>query len=76
MLQTLCVVDWRVGRYRQLYGALQGAPSGWSEAARHAGALLQLGPLLLVPLVALVQSYRYLSTGPPDILDVSSMENL
>lgn len=65
-----------MGRYRQLYGALQGPPTGWTEAARHVGALLQLGPLLLVPLAALFQSYRYLFSGPPDILDVSSMANL
>jgi len=37
--------------------------------ARQIGSMLQLLPVLCVPLVAVIQSYRYLNNGPPDILD-------
>lgn len=43
----------------------------WPLWARQMGSLLQLLPILCIPLVALIQSYRYLNNGPNDILDVS-----
>jgi hypothetical protein len=33
--------------------------------------MLQILPIMLVPLGCIVQTWRYLSSGPPDILDVS-----
>lgn len=34
---------------------------------------MQLLPVLCVPFVAVIQSYRYLNNGPSDILDVCSL---
>ena len=43
----------------------------WPLWARQIGGILQIFLLILVPLVGIIQIYRYLSRGPPDILDVS-----
>lgn len=45
----------------------------WPLWSRQIGSLLQLLPIFCIPLVALVQSYRYLNNGPNDILDVSKI---
>lgn len=44
----------------------------WSTSTREFGCLLQIVPLLIVPFAGIVQSCRYLATGPPDLFDVSS----
>lgn len=36
--------------------------------------MLQILPIILVPFVCIVQTCRYLSIGPPDILDVSVVD--
>merc|ERR1740128_150105 len=41
----------------------------WPLWARQSGAMLQLMPLLLVPAVALVQSVRFLTSGPSDLFE-------
>ncbi|XP_054271127.1 sodium-dependent transporter bedraggled [Macrosteles quadrilineatus] len=41
----------------------------WPSWSREFGCLLQILPLLTIPFIGLVQSCRYLSDGPPDILD-------
>jgi solute carrier family 6 (neurotransmitter transporter) len=42
----------------------------WYNWARLLGGYLQLGVLILIPVVSIIQIYRYLSKGPPDILEV------
>ena len=48
------------------------AYSYWPIWARQVGCMLQILPIILVPLGCIVQTWRYLSSGPPDILDVSA----
>lgn len=43
----------------------------WPPWTREFGSLLQIVPLLMIPFIGLVQSCRYLSSGSPDIFDVS-----
>lgn len=47
----------------------------WSLWIRQIGGFMQVFFLLLVPVIAMIQIYRYLSRGPPDILDVSFNQN-
>ena len=44
--------------------------SYWPVWARQVGVLLQQTALLVVPVAAFVQTWRYMSKGPPDILEV------
>lgn len=37
------------------------------------GSFMQLLPILAVPFVAIVQSCRYLSNGPPDLFEVKTL---
>ncbi|CAH2084619.1 unnamed protein product [Euphydryas editha] len=68
LLCALCVMDFRVGQQRQLYSWRK--PTGYFPVwARQAAVGLQQGALLLVPLAALAQTWRYVTRGPPDILD-------
>ncbi|XP_023937381.2 sodium-dependent transporter bedraggled isoform X1 [Bicyclus anynana] len=68
LLCAICVMDFRVGQQRQLYTWRK--PIGyWAIWARQAGVALQQAALLLVPLAAFVQTWRYISKGPPDILE-------
>ena len=43
----------------------------WPVWVKRLGGFLQLGLLVLIPFFSVIQIYRYLSKGPPDILDVS-----
>lgn len=45
--------------------------ANWPSWVKQLGGFLQLSLLILVPCVALVQIYIYLTKGPRDILDVS-----
>lgn len=45
--------------------------SNWPLWTKQLGGFLQLSLLILVPCVSLIQTYIYLTKGPPDILDVS-----
>lgn len=55
-----------------IYGA-HNYLSNWSVRAKQLGGFFQLAFLVLIPCVSIVQIYRYLSNGPPDILDVSNL---
>lgn len=46
--------------------------SNWSLWVKQVGGLLQVSLLILLPCVALVQIYIYLTRGPRDVLEVSS----
>ncbi|XP_050348818.1 sodium-dependent transporter bedraggled isoform X1 [Nymphalis io] len=68
LLCALCVMDFRVGQQRQLYSWRK--PIGYFPVwARQVAVFMQQGALLLVPLVAFVQTWRYITKGPPDILE-------
>lgn len=43
----------------------------WPQWAKTLGGFFQISMILLTPLVAIIQMYRYFSKGPPDILEVS-----
>lgn len=67
-LITLAVINYKSSLSSQLY--YWHGKSYFSYWSRKVGALTQITFLLLVPLIAIIQIYRYLTSGPPDILDV------
>lgn len=67
----LCIMEYRVSNSNALFNWKHGGY--WPLWARQIGGFIQVAFLLLVPVVTVVQIYRYLSKGPPDILDVSSI---
>lgn len=71
--QLLSTSVFKNGGYRWLFnwkGVSQSAY--WSSSSREFGCLLQIFPLLIVPFAGIVQTCRYLATGPPDLFDVSA----
>lgn len=70
--QVICIVVFKNGHFRDLYNWHSLAYSYWPIWARQVGCMLQILPIILVPLGCIVQTWRYLSSGPPDILDVSA----
>lgn len=67
-LMTLCILEYRQSNSRDLY-QWRGR-TYWAMWTRKLGGFMQVGFLLLVPITSIIQIYRYLSNGPPDILDV------
>ncbi|KAK4883080.1 hypothetical protein RN001_006399 [Aquatica leii] len=69
-LMVCCVAFFKNGSFKELF-VWHHAPSVeyWPLWARQIGSMLQLLPILCVPIVAVIQSYRYLNNGPPDILE-------
>uniref|UniRef100_A0A182IZI1 Transporter n=1 Tax=Anopheles atroparvus TaxID=41427 RepID=A0A182IZI1_ANOAO len=77
----LCIIQYRLSNSAALFnwpsatsGAAGGTGAGlassyWPLWARQVGGFVQVSFLLLVPIVMVVQIYRYLCSGPPDILD-------
>lgn len=75
-LLTLCVLQYKISYSYDFYhwsGII--SQSYWPMWTRKAAAFIQIGIFQIIPITAIVQTYRYLSKGPPDILDVS-LENL
>lgn len=72
VLQLLSTSVFKNGGYRWLYNwKLTSQSTYWSTSSREFGCLMQIVPLLIVPFAGIVQSCRYLATGPPDLFDVS-----
>ena len=69
--QVISIVVFKNGQFRDLYNWHNLTYSYWPIWVRQLGCMLQILPLILVPLGCIVQTWRYLSGGPPDILDVS-----
>ncbi|XP_055619242.1 sodium-dependent transporter bedraggled isoform X2 [Toxorhynchites rutilus septentrionalis] len=63
----LCILQYRVSNANTFFNWKHGGY--WPLWARQFGGFVQVSFLLLVPVVTIVQIYRYLSKGPPDILD-------
>ncbi|CAH1975280.1 unnamed protein product [Acanthoscelides obtectus] len=70
ILMVLCVSTFRNGSFRDMF-IWHRAPTVeyWSLWTRQVGCLMQLLPILCIPIVAVIQSYRYLNNGPDDILE-------
>lgn len=66
---TLCIVEYKRSNSREFFHFF--GESYWSAWSRKLGGLIQVFILLVVPATAIVQTFRYLSRGPTDILDVS-----
>ncbi|XP_058837416.1 sodium-dependent transporter bedraggled isoform X2 [Topomyia yanbarensis] len=63
----LCILEYRVSNTNAFFNWKHGGY--WPLWARQIGGFIQVTFLLIVPIVTIVQIYRYLSRGPPDILD-------
>ncbi|CAH0399868.1 unnamed protein product [Chilo suppressalis] len=68
LLCTICVIDFRVGQQRQLY-SWRKQIGYWPVWARQVAVFMQQGALLLMPVVAFIQTWRYMNKGPNDILE-------
>ncbi|XP_018331039.1 uncharacterized protein LOC108740985 [Agrilus planipennis] len=69
-LMVWCIIFFKNGNFRELFIWHHVASlEYWPLWARQLGSMLQLLHVLCVPLVAVIQSYRYLNKGPDDILD-------
>ncbi|XP_037953728.1 uncharacterized protein LOC119683913 [Teleopsis dalmanni] len=66
-LIALSVIDYKVSMSNEFY--YWRGKSYFSFWVRKVGSLVQVGLLLLTPLIAICQICRYLTKGPPDILD-------
>uniref|UniRef100_A0A6E8W7R3 Sodium-neurotransmitter symporter n=1 Tax=Anopheles coluzzii TaxID=1518534 RepID=A0A6E8W7R3_ANOCL len=78
----LCILQYRLSNSAALFNwssastvaatastSATGASNYWPLWARQVGGFVQVSFLLLVPVVMVIQIYRYLCRGPPDILD-------
>lgn len=68
-LMTLAILEYNLSNARDLY-QWRGT-TYWPLWVRKVGGFLQILMLMLVPITSIIQIYRYLSKGPPDILDVN-----
>lgn len=68
-LITLTILEYNLSNSRDLY-QWRGATAYWPLWVRKVGGFFQVFMLMLVPITSIIQIYRYLSKGPPDILDV------
>ncbi|KAL7737924.1 hypothetical protein ACLKA6_006294 [Drosophila palustris] len=66
-LITLSVIDYKASLSNQFY--YWRGKSYFSYASRKMGSLVQIGIVLIIPVTAIIQIYRYLTHGPPDILE-------
>ncbi|KAJ8982729.1 hypothetical protein NQ317_019520 [Molorchus minor] len=69
-LMVLCISTFKSGSFRDIF-IWHHAPVAeyWPLWSRQMGSMIQLLPILCIPLAAVIQSYRYLNNGPSDILD-------
>ncbi|KAH8384799.1 hypothetical protein KR093_008648 [Drosophila rubida] len=67
-LITLSVIDYKASLSNQFY--YWRGKSYFTYASRKMGSLIQIGIVLIIPVTAIIQIYRYLTKGPPDILEV------
>lgn len=71
-LQLLSTTIIKNGGYKVLYNWQIPGYDYWPVWGRQAGCFIQLAPLVLVPIAGVIQTIRYLTTGPPDIFEVSA----
>ncbi|XP_066999497.2 sodium-dependent transporter bedraggled [Anabrus simplex] len=68
-LMVICITVFKNGRFREMYNWSSMGLHYWPLWLREIGCLLQLMPIIAIPVVGIVQSCRYLSSGPPDLFD-------
>lgn len=66
-LMMLCIVEYRLSNVYDFFH-WRGS-SYWPLWTRQIAGIIQTLFLLIVPITCIVQIYRYLSKGPPDILE-------
>ncbi|XP_017839286.1 uncharacterized protein LOC108597311 isoform X2 [Drosophila busckii] len=66
-LITLSVIDYKASLSNQFY--YWRGKSYFLYWSRKMGSLIQIGIVLIIPVTAIVQIYRYLTSGPADILE-------
>lgn len=74
--QVLCIVVFKNGHVREIYNWHSNNHDYWPLWVREVGVLLQIVPILTIPIIAFVQIYRYMKNGPPDFFDVSNLFQL
>lgn len=67
-LVTLSIMEYKASYARDLYHWR--TSTYWLPWVRKIGCFIQIAFLLIVPITSIIQIYRYLSKGPPDIFDV------
>ncbi|XP_011876979.1 PREDICTED: sodium- and chloride-dependent taurine transporter isoform X2 [Vollenhovia emeryi] len=68
-LIVLSITIFKSSDFRELYSYRRTDKDYWAVWARQLGAAIQLTPILVIPAVAVIQTCRYLNSGPPDIFD-------
>lgn len=68
-LMFLCILEYRVSNSEEFFH-WRGSTNYWPLWVRQTAGFLQISLLLLVPIISIIQIYRYLTRGPPDILEV------
>ncbi|KAL0120689.1 hypothetical protein PUN28_008393 [Cardiocondyla obscurior] len=68
-LMVLSITIFKSSDFRELYSYRRTSKDYWAVWARQLGAAIQLTPILIIPAVAVIQTCRYLNSGPPDIFD-------
>ncbi|XP_066586434.1 sodium-dependent transporter bedraggled isoform X2 [Prorops nasuta] len=68
-LMVLTITIFKSSGFRELYTYRRTSRDYWAIWARQLGASIQLIPILIIPAVAVIQTCRYLNSGPPDIFD-------
>ncbi|XP_067212296.1 uncharacterized protein bdg isoform X2 [Linepithema humile] len=66
-LIVLSITIFKSSGFRELYSYRR--RDYWAVWSRQLGASIQLIPILIIPAVAVIQTCRYLNSGPPDIFD-------
>ena len=69
--QVLSITVFKSSNFRELYAYGRSYRDYWPVWARQLGAAIQLATILVIPGVAVIQTCRYLNSGPPDFFDVS-----
>lgn len=71
-LITLAILQCKLTGSREFYvRAPSGGEQHWPYWVRVLGACVQIGLVGMVPAVAVIQAYRYMTGGPADMFDVS-----
>ncbi|XP_011314570.1 uncharacterized protein bdg isoform X2 [Fopius arisanus] len=68
-LMVLSITLFKSSSFRDLYSYRRTNRDYWAVWAKQLGAAIQLIPILIIPAVAVIQTCRYLNSGPPDIFD-------
>ncbi|CAG7659297.1 unnamed protein product [Allacma fusca] len=67
---VLSIASFKSGNIRELYDWNPNhGYEFWPSWTKELGSLIQLLPILAVPFVAIIQSCRYLTNGPPDLFE-------